>query len=142
MSIIRTKHISDTGKFINHYAGSNGVGNTSLQSVSLHSQPGRIGSISTSAGIKPVPIKRGSTALELISDGVPPTGPITVPQKTVMRKQQGKRKIQHKKRKTSSAAKKPTKTSSAKPTAAKSKPKKSQPPSKKGKKRSLPRDVI
>lgn len=142
MSVIRTKHISDTGKFIHHYAGGGGGGNTSIPSVSLHNQPGTIGSISTSAGIKPVPIKKHTTTLELISDGVPPTGPITVPQKTVMRKRQVKGKTQHKKRGTSSTRKKSRKPSVRKPSSSKASSKRSQPPSKKAKKRALPPDVI
>lgn len=138
MSIIRTKHISDTDKFIRHYADSGGGGNNTLSSIGLHNQPGKIGSLSTSSGIKPVRIKNKNSVLEFVSDGVPPIGPITIPPKTVMKK---RKTPQKRKVKTSSQTKKVQKPAGKKPTTTKRRSAGSQPPSKKTK-RSLPKDVI
>ena len=150
MSVIRTKHISDTDKFIRHYTSGSRSGHTLVPSV--QSQPGgRIGSLSTSSGIKPIPIKNNTKALELISEGVPPTGPITVPQRTVMRKRQSKRKSQTKKRgkaspkpsgtKPSAAKKKRSPPSTTKKTTASAK-KRPASSSSSSRRRSLPADVI
>lgn len=136
MSVIRTKHTSDTDKFIRHYAGISNGSNHTVPGVSLHNQPGAIGTLSTTSGIRPVPIKNNHTKLEPISDGVPPTGPITIPQNIVMKRKRGKRKAPAKRRKTS-----PVRKKSKKPTGRKSSTKTNAGSSGRNR-RKLPADVI
>ena len=52
MSVIKTKHVSDTDKYIRHYTKQGGM-NKGLSSIT-HNYVGKLGDISTPGSIKPV----------------------------------------------------------------------------------------
>ena len=89
MSVIRTKHVSDTDKYIQHYTNPKSK-TVNVRSLNNSNTVRHLGTLFNGHSFIPVPLKKHTEAI--INDKVPPTGPTILNPQPDMTKTGRKRK--------------------------------------------------